>query len=187
MKPEKVPRRRRTMADPDFWTYSDDYYKYFEEDSDSDMTAVLRRKYRGREQNRHPSASWETRGKEELEAEQARVNASAGASAGSSGNNELEEVRRALSRKRKGRPPKKGKFLGSSTMKTRAAARGIMILSGVSAACVFMLDGNNNLEDDSSVSEDSCGLSLFDGSARWVGGSRSHFIRGSSVPHIHGT
>uniref|UniRef100_A0A8C2R4T7 RING-type E3 ubiquitin transferase n=1 Tax=Capra hircus TaxID=9925 RepID=A0A8C2R4T7_CAPHI len=173
--PEKVPRRRRTMADPDFWTYSDDYYKYFEEDSDSDKewTAALRRKYRGREQNLSSSGeSWETLpGKEELEAEQARVNANAGASAGSSGSNELEEVRGPSLQEEERTSPEEGEVPWLQYNENESSSEGDndsgqeFLQPGV-----FMLDGNNNLEDDSSVSEDlEVDWSLFDGFADGLG------------------
>ncbi|XP_058906642.1 E3 ubiquitin-protein ligase Praja-1 isoform X2 [Kogia breviceps] len=180
MKPEKVPRRRRTMADPDFWTYSDDYYKYFEEDSDSDKewTAALRRKYRGREQNLSSSGeSWETLpGKEEHEAEQARVNASAsasptaGASAGSSGGNELEEVRGpSLQEEERATTEEEVPWLQYNENENSSEGdndSGPEFLQ----PSVFMLDGNNNLEDDSSVSEDlEVDWSLFDGFADGLG------------------
>ncbi|XP_061265826.1 E3 ubiquitin-protein ligase Praja-1 isoform X2 [Bos javanicus] len=175
VKPEKVPRRRRTMADPDFWTYSDDYYKYFEEDSDSDKewTAALRRKYRGREQNLSSSGeSWETLpGKEELEAEQARVNASAGASGGTSGNNELEEVRGPSLQEEERASPEEGEVPWLQYNENESSSEGDndsgqeFLQPGV-----FMLDGNNNLEDDSSVSEDlEVDWSLFDGFADGLG------------------
>ncbi|XP_007183591.2 E3 ubiquitin-protein ligase Praja-1 isoform X3 [Balaenoptera acutorostrata] len=181
VKPEKVPRRRRTMADPDFWTYSDDYYKYFEEDSDSDKewTAALRRKYRGREQNLSSSGeSWETLpGKEEHEAEQARVNASAsaspsaGASAGSSGGNELEEVRGPSLQEEEQATTEEGEVPWLQYNENENSSEGDND-SGQEflQPSVFMLDGNNNLEDDSSVSEDlEVDWSLFDGFADGLG------------------
>ncbi|XP_006215291.1 E3 ubiquitin-protein ligase Praja-1 isoform X3 [Vicugna pacos] len=181
VKPEKVPRRRRTMADPDFWTYSDDYYRYFEEDSDSDKewTAALRRKYRGREQHLSSSGeSWETLpGKEEHEAEQGRGNAgasaspSAGASAGSSGSNELEEVRGPPLQEEEQASPEEGEVPWLQYNENESSSEGDndsgqeFLQPGV-----FMLDGNNNLEDDSSVSEDlEVDWSLFDGFADGLG------------------
>ncbi|XP_030702954.1 E3 ubiquitin-protein ligase Praja-1 isoform X3 [Globicephala melas] len=181
VKPEKVPRRRRTMADPDFWTYSDEYYKYFEEDSDSDKewTVALRRKYRGREQNLSSSGeSWETLpGKEEHEAEQARVNASAsaspsaGASAGSSGGNELEEVRGPSLQEEERATTEEGEVPWLQYNENENSSEGDND-SGQEflQPSVFMLDGNNNLEDDSSVSEDlEVDWSLFDGFADGLG------------------
>ncbi|XP_033295016.1 E3 ubiquitin-protein ligase Praja-1 isoform X3 [Orcinus orca] len=181
VKPEKVPRRRRTMADPDFWTYSDEYYKYFEEDSDSDKewTVALRRKYRGREQNLSSSGeSWETLpGKEEHEAEQARVNASAsaspsaGASAGSSGGNELEEVRGPSLQEEEQATTEEGEVPWLQYNENENSSEGDND-SGQEflQPSVFMLDGNNNLEDDSSVSEDlEVDWSLFDGFADGLG------------------
>ncbi|XP_061034998.1 E3 ubiquitin-protein ligase Praja-1 isoform X3 [Eubalaena glacialis] len=181
VKPEKVPRRRRTMADPDFWTYSDDYYKYFEEDSDSDKewTAALRRKYRGREQNLSSSGeSWETLpGKEEHEAEQARVNASAsaspsaGAGAGSSGGNELEEVQGPSLQEEERATTEEGEVPWLQYNENENSSEGDND-SGQEflQPSVFMLDGNNNLEDDSSVSEDlEVDWSLFDGFADGLG------------------
>ncbi|XP_044619790.1 E3 ubiquitin-protein ligase Praja-1 isoform X2 [Equus asinus] len=181
VKPEKVPRQRRTMADPDFWTYSDDYYKYFDEDSDSDKewTAALRRKYRGREQNLSSSGeSWETLpGREEHEPEQARVSTSAGASpsasasAGISGSNELEEVRGPSLQEEERASPEEGEVPWLQYNENESSSEGDndsgreFLQPGV-----FMLDGNNNLEDDSSVSEDlEVDWSLFDGFADGLG------------------
>uniref|UniRef100_A0ABI7WNA6 Praja ring finger ubiquitin ligase 1 n=1 Tax=Felis catus TaxID=9685 RepID=A0ABI7WNA6_FELCA len=181
VKPEKVPRRRRTMADPDFWTYSDDYYKYYEEDSDSDKewTAALRRKYRGREQNLSSSGeSWETLpGKEEHEPDQVRVNSSAGASpsasasANSSSSNELEEVRGPPLQEEEQASPEEGEVPWLQYNENETSSEGDndsgqeFLQPGV-----FMLDGNNNLEDDSSVSEDlEVDWSLFDGFADGLG------------------
>ncbi|XP_039111569.1 E3 ubiquitin-protein ligase Praja-1 isoform X1 [Hyaena hyaena] len=180
VKPEKVPRRRRTMADPDFWTYSDDYYKYYEEDSDSDKewTAALRRKYRGREQNLSSSGeSWETLpGKEEHEPEQVRVNASAGtspsasASASSNGSNELEEVRGPpLQEEEQASPEGEVPWLQYNENESSSEADNDSGQEFLQPG-VFMLDGNNNLEDDSSVSEDlEVDWSLFDGFADGLG------------------
>ncbi|XP_040486627.1 E3 ubiquitin-protein ligase Praja-1 isoform X2 [Ursus maritimus] len=192
VKPEKVPRRRRTMADPDFWTYSDDYYKYCDEDSDSDKewTAALRRKYRGREQNLSSSGeSWETLpGKEEPEPEpeQVRGNGSAGASpspspsagasgggggGGGGGGSELEEIHGASLREEEQASPREGEVPWLQYNENESSSEGDnesgqeFLQPGV-----FMLDGNNNLEDDSSVSEDlEVDWSLFDGFADGLG------------------
>ncbi|XP_044090999.1 E3 ubiquitin-protein ligase Praja-1 isoform X3 [Neovison vison] len=208
VKPEKVPRRRRTMADPDFWTYSDDYYKYCDEDSDSDKewTAALRRKYRGREQNLSSSGeSWETLpGKEEHEAEQVRGNTRAGASSGAGasggsgggtgggggggsggggggtggggsgsggGNGQLEEIQGACLREEEQVSPRGGEVPWLQYNENESSSEGDnesgqeFLQPGV-----FMLDGNNNLEDDSSVSEDlEVDWSLFDGFADGLG------------------
>ncbi|PNI41836.1 PJA1 isoform 1 [Pan troglodytes] len=190
VKPEKVPRRRRTMADPDFWTHSDDYYKYCDEDSDSDKEwiAALRRKYRSREQTLSSSGeSWETLpGKEEREPPQAKVNAStgtspgpgasasagagAGASAGSNGSNYLEEVREPSLQEEQasleeGEIPWLQYHENDSSSEGDNDSGHELMQPGV-----FMLDGNNNLEDDSSVSEDlEVDWSLFDGFADGLG------------------
>lgn len=174
VKPEKLPRRRRTMADPDFWTYSDDYYKYCDEESDSDKewTAALRRKYRGREHNLSSSGeSWDTLpGKEEHEPEPALVNGAAGASPGSSGNKELE-VRGPSLREAEQASPEGGEAPWLQYNENESGSEGEndsgqeFLQPGV-----FMLDGNNNLEDDSSVSEDlEVDWSLFDGFADGLG------------------
>ncbi|XP_014650405.1 PREDICTED: E3 ubiquitin-protein ligase Praja-1 isoform X1 [Ceratotherium simum simum] len=179
VKPEKVPRWRRTMADPDFWTYSDDYYKYFDEDSDSDKewTAALRRKYRGREQNLSSSGeSWETLpGREEHEPEQARVNASASASASpsasvSADSNELEEVRGpSLQEEERASPEEEVPWLQYNENESSSEGDNDSGQEFLQPG-VFMLDGNNNLEDDSSVSEDlEVDWSLFDGFADGLG------------------
>ncbi|XP_032111728.1 E3 ubiquitin-protein ligase Praja-1 isoform X2 [Sapajus apella] len=188
VKPEKVPRRRRTMADPDFWTYSDDYYKYCDEDSDSDKEwiAALRRKYRSREQTLSSSGeSWETLpGKEEREPPQARVSASpgpgpgasasagagAGASAGSNGSNYLEEVREPSLQEEQA-SLEEGEIPWLQYNENESSSEGDND-SGheLMQPGVFMLDGNNNLEDDSSVSEDlEVDWSLFDGFADGLG------------------
>ncbi|XP_023058181.1 E3 ubiquitin-protein ligase Praja-1 isoform X1 [Piliocolobus tephrosceles] len=190
VKPEKVPRRRRTMADPDFWTHSDDYYKYCEEDSDSDKEwiAALRRKYRSREQALSSSGeSWETLpGKEEREPPQAKVSAStgtipgpgasasagagAGASAGSNGSNYLEEVREP-SLQEEQTSLEEGEIPWLQYNENESSSEGDND-SGheLMQPGVFMLDGNNNLEDDSSVSEDlEVDWSLFDGFADGLG------------------
>ncbi|KAL2768609.1 E3 ubiquitin-protein ligase Praja-1 isoform c [Daubentonia madagascariensis] len=195
VKPEKVPRRRRTMADPDFWTYSDDYYKYCDEDSDSDKEwiAALRRKYRSREQTLSSSGeSWETLpGKEEREPQQARLSAdasaspgasasaspgtgasvSAGASAGSDGSSYLEEVREPSLQEEEQASLEEGEIPWLQYNENESSSEGDND-SGqeLMQPGVFMLDGNNNLEDDSSVSEDlEVDWSLFDGFADGLG------------------
>ncbi|KAM9180459.1 E3 ubiquitin-protein ligase Praja-1 isoform 3-T3 [Dugong dugon] len=181
VKPEKVPRRRRTMADADFWTYSDDYYKHCDEDSDSDKewTAALRHKYRGREQNLSSSGeSWETLpGKEEHEPEQPRVNASASpspgasASASNNGSNYLEEVGESSLQEEEPASLEEGEipwlqYNGNESSSEGDNDSGHEFMH----PGVFMLDGNNNLEDDSSVSEDlEVDWSLFDGFADGLG------------------
>uniref|UniRef100_A0A384DTX4 RING-type E3 ubiquitin transferase n=1 Tax=Ursus maritimus TaxID=29073 RepID=A0A384DTX4_URSMA len=192
VKPEKVPRRRRTMADPDFWTYSDDYYKYCDEDSDSDKewTAALRRKYRGREQNLSSSGeSWETlpgEAEPEPEPEQVRGNGRGGASpspspsagasgggggGGGGGGSELEEIHGASLREEEQASPREGEVPWLQYNENESSSEGDnesgqeFLQPGV-----FMLDGNNNLEDDSSVSEDlEVDWSLFDGFADGLG------------------
>ncbi|XP_012591713.2 E3 ubiquitin-protein ligase Praja-1 isoform X1 [Microcebus murinus] len=191
VKPEKVARRRRTMADPDFWTYSDDYYKYCDEDSDSDKEwiAALRRKYRSREQALSSSGeSWETLpGKEERDTQRARVtadtgaspgasasagsSASAGASAGSDGSSYLEEVREASLQEEEQTSLEEGEIPWLQYNENESSSEGDND-SGheLMQPGVFMLDGNNNLEDDSSVSEDlEVDWSLFDGFADGLG------------------
>ncbi|XP_023364066.1 E3 ubiquitin-protein ligase Praja-1 [Otolemur garnettii] len=191
VKPEKMPRRRRTMADPDFWTYSDDYYKYCDEDSDSDKEwiAALHRKYRSREQTLSSSGeSWETLpAKEEQEPQQARVSAdasvsasastgtsaavSAGASAGNNGSNYLEEVHEPSLQGEEQASLEEGEIPWLQYNENESSSEGDND-SGheLMQPGVFMLDGNNNLEDDSSVSEDlEVDWSLFDGFADGLG------------------
>ncbi|KAL0588974.1 E3 ubiquitin-protein ligase Praja-1 [Plecturocebus cupreus] len=188
VKAEKVPRRRRIMADPDFWMYNDDYYKYCDEDSDSDKEwiAALRRNYRSREQTLSSSGeSFETLpGKEEWEPPKARVSASpgpvpgasasagagAGASAGSNGSNYLEEVREPSLQEEQASleeveiPWLQYNETESSSEGDNDSGHELM------QPGVFMLDGNNNLEDDSSVSDDlEVDWSLFDGFADGLG------------------
>ncbi|XP_007954187.1 E3 ubiquitin-protein ligase Praja-1 [Orycteropus afer afer] len=181
VKPEKVLRQRRTMADSDFWTYGDDYYKYCDEDSDSDKewTAALRCKYRGREQTLSSSGeSWETLpGKEDHEPEQPRVNASAStspsasASASRNGSNYLEEVREPSLQEEEPASLEEGEIPWLQYNENESSSEGDND-SGheFMQPGVFMLDGNNNLEDDSSVSEDlEVDWSLFDGFADGLG------------------
>ncbi|EPQ04375.1 E3 ubiquitin-protein ligase Praja-1 [Myotis brandtii] len=185
VKPEKVPRRRCTMADHDFWTFNDDYHKYCDEDSDSDKewTAALRQKHGDWEKN--PSSngeSWETLpGKEEHQPEPARVNAgvivntgaspSASAITGSNGSNELEEVQRPALQEVERALPEEGEVPWLQYNENESSSEedndsGQEFLH----PGVFMLDGNNNLEDDSSVSEDlEVDWSLFDGFADGLG------------------
>ncbi|XP_027791644.3 E3 ubiquitin-protein ligase Praja-1 isoform X1 [Marmota flaviventris] len=210
VKPEKVPRRRRTMADPDFWTYSDDYYKYCDEDSDSDKEwiAALRRKYRNREQTLSSSGeSWETLpGKEDREPQQARVSGSvtdtspslgtgasavagasaiagasavAGAGAGASvsadvvsnGSSYLEEAQGPPLQEEEQTSLEEGEIPWLQYNENESSSEGDND-SGqeLMQPGVFVLDGNNNLEDDSSVSEDlEVDWSLFDGFADGLG------------------
>ncbi|XP_036788337.2 LOW QUALITY PROTEIN: E3 ubiquitin-protein ligase Praja-1 [Manis pentadactyla] len=181
VKPEKVPRRRRTMADPDFWTYSDDYYEHCDEDCDSDRerTAALRQRYQGREQNLSSSGeSWEALpSREEQEPERGRVNASASASpsasasAGSGVGSELGEVHGPPLQEEAQAAPQEGEAPWLQYNENESSSEGDndsgqeFLQPGV-----FMLDGNNNLEDDSSVSEDlEVDWSLFDGFADGLG------------------
>ncbi|XP_004715502.1 E3 ubiquitin-protein ligase Praja-1 [Echinops telfairi] len=183
VKIEKMPRRRRTMFDADFWTYSDDYYRYCDEDSDSDKewTAALRRKYRGQEQNLSSSGdSWETLpGKEEHGPEQLAISASASpsasasasASASSNGSNYLSKVQEPAPQKEDRVSPDEGEIPWLQYNENESSSEGDnesgpeFMHTGV-----FMLDGNNNLEDDSSVSEDlEVDWSLFDGFADGLG------------------
>lgn len=181
MKPEKVLRRRWTMADHDFWTFSDDN-KYCDEDSDSDKewTAALHGRFQGWEKNLSSSGeSWETLpGKEEHGPEPARVNArvnanahaspSASAITGSNCSDELEvrrpslqDVERAL--------PEEVPWLQYNENESSSEGDNDSGQEFLQPG-VFMLDGNNNLEDDSSVSEDlEVDWSLFDGFADGLG------------------
>uniref|UniRef100_A0A8C6A9Q4 RING-type E3 ubiquitin transferase n=1 Tax=Marmota marmota marmota TaxID=9994 RepID=A0A8C6A9Q4_MARMA len=171
VKPEKVPRRRRTMADPDFWTYSDDYYKYCDEDSDSDKEwiAALRRKYRNREQTLSSSGeSWETLpGKEDREPQQARVSGNVV----SNGSSYLEEAQGPPLQEEEQTSLEEGEIPWLQYNENESSSEGDND-SGqeLMQPGVFVLDGNNNLEDDSSVSEDlEVDWSLFDGFADGLG------------------
>lgn len=179
-KPEKVSRRRRTMADPDFWAYSDDYYRYYEEDSDSDKEwmAALRRKYRSRDQPQSSSGeSWEPLpGKEEQEPQQARGNvntAGAGslAGAGSNGSGYPEEVQEPSLQEEEQASLEEGEIPWLRYNENESSSEGDNESTHeLMQPGMFMLDGNNNLEDDSSVSEDlEVDWSLFDGFADGLG------------------
>ncbi|XP_007536168.1 E3 ubiquitin-protein ligase Praja-1 [Erinaceus europaeus] len=179
VKPEKVPRRRQTMTDSDFWMYSNDYYNYYEEDSDSDgeWMASLRRNYREQEQAVSSSGeSWDSlQGKEESEPEQARLNAGASAITNPSaiaraGINELGEIQ-VPPPQGVGQLSPEGQVPWLHYNETESSSEGDNNSSQeFLQPGVFMLDGNNNLEDDSSVSEDlEVDWSLFDGFADGLG------------------
>ncbi|XP_075394908.1 E3 ubiquitin-protein ligase Praja-1 isoform X2 [Tenrec ecaudatus] len=185
VKTEKLPRRRRTTVDADFWTYSEDYYRHCDEDSDSDKewAAALRRKYRGQEKNLSSSGdSWETLpGKEEHGPEPlalsagagagASPRASAGAGASSNGSNFLAKVQEPSPQKEERASLEEGEIPWLQYNENESSSEGDND-SGreFMHPGVFMLDGNNNLEDDSSVSEDlEVDWSLFDGFADGLG------------------
>uniref|UniRef100_A0A8C2LTC3 RING-type E3 ubiquitin transferase n=1 Tax=Cricetulus griseus TaxID=10029 RepID=A0A8C2LTC3_CRIGR len=173
VKPEKVSRRRRTMADSDFWAYTDDYYRYYEEDSDSDKEwmAALRRKYRNREQPQSSSGeNWEPLPvKEEPEPQQASGSL-ASTSVGSNGSGYPEEVQEPSLQEEQasleeGEIPWLRYNENESSSEADNESGHEMMQPGM-----FVLDGNNNLEDDSSVSEDlEVDWSLFDGFADGLG------------------
>ncbi|XP_050997207.1 E3 ubiquitin-protein ligase Praja-1 isoform X2 [Acomys russatus] len=182
VKPEKVSRRRRTMADPDFWAYTDDYYRYYEEDSDSDKewVAALRRKYRSREQPQSSSGeSWEPLpGKEEREPQQARghVNTSgagslASTSVGNGASGYPEEAQEPCLQEEEQASLEEGEIPWLRYNENESSSEGDNESSHeLMQPGMFMLDGNNNLEDDSSVSEDlEVDWSLFDGFADGLG------------------
>ncbi|KAL6033473.1 hypothetical protein STEG23_035563 [Scotinomys teguina] len=182
VKPEKVSRRRRTMADPDFWAYTDDYYRYYEDDSDSDKEwmAALRRKYRSREQPQSPSGeSWEPlSGKEEREPHQARgavhtsgAGSLASTSVGSNGGGYPEEVPEPPLQDEEQASLEEGEIPWLRYNENESSSEGDNESSHeLVQPGMFMLDGNNNLEDDSSVSEDlEVDWSLFDGFADGLG------------------
>ncbi|MEJ1277677.1 hypothetical protein NN561_008595 [Cricetulus griseus] len=137
VKPEKVSRRRCTMADSDFWSYTDDYYRYYEEvsDSDKEWMAALSQKYRRREQLQSSSGeSWEPLPEEEQASQEGKI------------------------------PWLRYNDNESSSEGDNKSGHEMM------QPGMFMLDGNNNLEDDSSVSEDlEVDWSLFDGFADGLG------------------
>ncbi|XP_005401653.1 PREDICTED: E3 ubiquitin-protein ligase Praja-1 isoform X2 [Chinchilla lanigera] len=196
VKPEKVPRWRRTVVDPDFWTYNEENNRYFDEDSDSEKEwmAALRWKYRSREQPLSSSGeSWETLlENEEQEPPQTRVSmsaagvssgpgaqvsevastsAGASAGAGSKGSSYLEEVQEPSLQEEEQPSLEEGEIPWLQYNDNESSSEGDND-SGheLMQPGVFMLDGNNNLEDDSSVSEDlEVDWSLFDGFADGLG------------------
>ncbi|KAM5290002.1 E3 ubiquitin-protein ligase Praja-1 isoform 2-T2 [Glossophaga mutica] len=184
-KPKKMPRWQRTMADQDFWMFSDDYYKYCDEDSDSDKewTAALHHRYGGWEKSLSSSGeSWETLlGKEEHEPEPARVNVRVNASSstspigraatGSHGSRELGRVGGLSLQEDTQASPGERQVPWLQYNEKESSSEGDNDSSQeVLQPGGFMLDGNNNLEDDSSVSEDlEVDWSLFDGFADGLG------------------
>ncbi|XP_008054842.1 E3 ubiquitin-protein ligase Praja-1 isoform X1 [Carlito syrichta] len=169
MKPEKVPRQQHTVANPDFCTYGDDYNRYRDEDSDGDTgwVSALLTKYRSQEETPSSSSkSWETSsGNEEREPQESWVSASpnlspstsatAGASASSTGPNYLEEAREAPLQEDDQASLEEGEIPWLQYNDNESSSEGDndsgpeLMHSGV-----FVLDGNNYIEDNSSVSED---------------------------------
>ncbi|KAM7338946.1 E3 ubiquitin-protein ligase Praja-1 isoform X1 [Alexandromys fortis] len=180
-KAEKVSRRRRTMADRDFWAYSDDYYRYYEDDSDSEKEwmSALHWKYRSREQPQPSNGeSWEPLpGREELPQQaQGSVNTSgagslASTSVGSNGNGYPEEVQEPSLQEEEQASLEEGEIPWLRYNENESSSEGENESSHeLIQPAMFMLDGNNNLEDDSSVSEDlEVDWSLFDGFADGMG------------------
>lgn len=180
-KAEKVSRRRRTMADRDFWAYSDDYYRYYEDDSDSEKEwmSALHWKYRSREQPQSSSGeSWEPLpGREELPQQaQGSVNTSgagslASTSVGSNGNGYPKEVQEPSLQEEEQGSLEEGEIPWLRYNENESSSEGENESSHeLIQPAMFMLDGNNNLEDDSSVSEDlEVDWSLFDGFADGMG------------------
>ncbi|KAL1766964.1 E3 ubiquitin-protein ligase Praja-1 isoform X1 [Sigmodon hispidus] len=182
VKREKVSRRRPTMADPDFWTYTDDYYRYYEDDSDSDKEwmAALRRKYRSQEQPQSSNGEiWEPLpGNEEQEPQQDQesVNTSgagslASTSVGSNGSGYSEEVQEPSLQEEEQASLEEGEIPWLRYNENESSSEGDNESNHeLMQPGMFMLDGNNNLEDDSSVSEDlEVDWSLFDGFADGLG------------------
>ncbi|CAO2623607.1 E3 ubiquitin-protein ligase Praja-1 [Lemmus lemmus] len=171
-KAEKVSRRRRTMADPDFWAYSDDYYRYYEDDSDSDKEwmAALRRKYRSREQPQSSSGeSWEPLPGKEEPPQQAQGSVNTSTSVGSNGSGYPEDIQEPSLQEEASL--EEGEIPWLRYNENESSSEGENESSHeLMQPAMFMLDGNNNLEDDSSVSEDlEVDWSLFDGFADGLG------------------
>ncbi|KAM6151521.1 LOW QUALITY PROTEIN: E3 ubiquitin-protein ligase Praja-1 [Rhynchocyon petersi] len=173
-KPGKVSRPQQTVVDDDFWTLSDNYYKYCDKDSDSDKgwTAVLHQKSRSRKKNMFSSGKgWETLpGKEEHELKQPTMNASVNttASASSNGSNYLENIQEPSLQEEPA--SLKGGIPWHQCNENDSSSEGDNDSNEFLQPGVFTLDGNNNLEDDSGVSEDlEVDWSLFDGFADGLG------------------
>lgn len=181
VKPEKEQRYRPAIGDPDFWTHGNNFYRFLEDDDDDDDDSdsdrewieALRQKYRV---HGHTLASsggnWETLpGREEAEPEQARVNTSAGATPTAPVAPRSSVIEVQIPGQEGERVSQEGEIPWLQFNTHESSSEGDndsgqeLLQSGV-----FMLDGNNNLEDDSSVSEDlEVDWSLFDGFADGLG------------------
>ncbi|XP_004706698.1 E3 ubiquitin-protein ligase Praja-2 [Echinops telfairi] len=160
---------RREAVDSTFWNGCGDYYQLYDKDeessecSDGEWSASLPRRFSGTEKDQSSSdESWETLpGKDENEPE-----LHSDSSGPEEENQELSLQEGEQASLEEGEIP----WLQYNEVNESSSDEGNEPASEFAQPEAFMLDGNNNLEDDSSVSEDlDVDWSLFDGFADGLG------------------
>lgn len=159
---------RQEVVDNTFWNGCGDYYQLYDKDEDSsecsdgEWSASLPHRFSGTEKDQSSSdESWETLpGKDENEPELRSD------SSGPEENQELSLQEGEQTSLEEGEIP----WLQYSEVNESSSDEGNEPANEFAQPEAFMLDGNNNLEDDSSVSEDlDVDWSLFDGFADGLG------------------
>lgn len=159
---------RQGVVDHTFWNGCGDYYQLYDKDEDSsecsdgEWSASLPRRFSGTERDQSSSdESWETLpGKDENEPELPSDNSGRGE------NQELTLQEGEQTSLEEGEIP----WLQYNEVNESSSDEGNEPANEFAQPEAFMLDGNNNLEDDSSVSEDlDVDWSLFDGFADGLG------------------
>lgn len=159
---------RHGVMDHTFWNGCGDYYQLYDKDEDSsecsdgEWSASLPRRFSGTERDQSSSdESWETLpGKDENEPELQSDSSGRGA------NQELSLQEGEQTSLEEGEIP----WLQYNEVNESSSDEGNEPANEFAQPEAFMLDGNNNLEDDSSVSEDlDVDWSLFDGFADGLG------------------
>ncbi|XP_003479350.1 E3 ubiquitin-protein ligase Praja-2 isoform X2 [Cavia porcellus] len=160
---------RQEVRDSAFWNGCRDYYQLFDRDEDSsecsdgEWSASLPHRFSGSEKDQSSSdESWETLpGKDENEPE-----LQSDSSGPEEENQELSLQEGEQTSLEEGEIP----WLQYSEVNESSSDEGNEPANEFAQPEAFMLDGNNNLEDDSSVSEDlDVDWSLFDGFADGLG------------------
>ncbi|XP_052498877.1 E3 ubiquitin-protein ligase Praja-2 isoform X2 [Budorcas taxicolor] len=160
---------RREAVDNTFWNGCGDYYQLYDKDEDSsecsdgEWSASLPHRFSGTEKDQSSSdESWETLpGKEENEPE-----LQSDSSGPEEENQELSLQEGEQTSLEEGEIP----WLQYNEVNESSSDEGNEPANEFAQPEAFMLDGNNNLEDDSSVSEDlDVDWSLFDGFADGLG------------------
>lgn len=160
---------RQDIMDSTFWNGCGDYYQLYDKDDDSsecsdgECSASLPHRFSGTEKDQSSSdESWETLpGKDENEPE-----LQSESSGPEEENQELSLQEGEQTSLEEGEIP----WLQYSEVNESSSDEGNEAANEFAQPEAFMLDGNNNLEDDSSVSEDlDVDWSLFDGFADGLG------------------
>ncbi|XP_032481553.1 E3 ubiquitin-protein ligase Praja-2 isoform X2 [Phocoena sinus] len=167
--PENGATGRQEVVDNTFWNGCGDYYQLYDKDEDSsecsdgEWSASLPHRFSGTEKDQSSSdESWETLpGKDENEPE-----LQSDSSGPEEENQELSLQEGEQTSLEEGEIP----WLQYNEVNESSSDEGNEPANEFAQPEAFMLDGNNNLEDDSSVSEDlDVDWSLFDGFADGLG------------------